>query len=307
MLKDPFMMQSNTSGYGSFYTPESSTSNLWSVPRPLTNIKAEPNGLSPPKFPNMNCPFLSPGSWRPNPDLTGHNTPPCPRCARKGPSFVTRYHPCKGFPCSNCKSRTRRAEGTGGLNAYQCATDRGGTPEHQQKEHKPQRRPPVYPMGGIHWAKLKSGEELPAWKVEHPGVAMGYTQEEMDDVCPGCAGWEWCWCETERGEGMNGWALEQKIYRLWGERYQAKRGSSGNSSKHQGSKSSDGASRVSQRCSDHARVTKRESKKTKIKLGTPNEVPTQARQMKESKASHKGKDNGSDVLINLVGDVLKSE
>jgi hypothetical protein len=36
---------------------------------------------------------------------------------------------------------------------------------------------------------------------EHPGVAMGYTQEEMDDVCEGCGGWEWCYCLLEEEDG----------------------------------------------------------------------------------------------------------
>lgn len=307
MFNDPFMPP-NSPGYGfpsSPYTPKSLTQNLWSLSQPLTNIKAQPNRL-PSYFPNMNY-SSSPGSWRPNPNPKGHNRPPCPRCARKGPNFVTRYHPCKGFPCNNCKRKTLKYDGTGGLNAHQCATDRGGTPEHQQKEHKPQRRLPVYPMAGTHWARLKPGDKIPAWKVEHPGVAMGYTQAEMDDVCPGCGGWEWCWCYSGLGEDVDGWALEQENYRVWAEHYEAMNGAGGSSRNQQGVRGTGGASGLSQRRSDDARVTKRKPKKSKVELGKKDGASTQVHRTKAVKSSRKASTGGDNFITGLVGDVLKSK
>jgi hypothetical protein len=198
-------------------------------------------------------------------------------------------------------------DGTGGLNVHQCATDRGGTPEHLQKEHKPQRRLPEYPIGGTHWARLRPGDVIPGWKVEHPGVAMGYTQAEMDDVCPGCGGWEWCWCYTGLGEEVDGLTLEQENYRVWAERYEALQGASGSSLRSQGNKSTGGASGSSQRRSDDARVTKRKPKKPKVKLGRRDEASTQVHQSKAAKTSHKGGQGGSDLITELVGEVLKSK
>lgn len=151
-----------------------------------------------------------PPRWSPNPDENGNNQPPCPRCARKGPHFITRYHPCKGNPCGPCKKRTRKYDGTGGLTAYQCATDTGGTPPHQQKPHKVQRRNLVYGLGGVEFADLSARETN---EIEHPGVGMGYTEEEMQDVCEGCLGWEWCFCECEEEEDGSVYRLDERAWK----------------------------------------------------------------------------------------------